>query len=97
MKTITETYNIFTYDELAKPAQDAVVNQVIQDWIECDDIAVPDEARAMYDKAYLQSERMRTPWFFGEYIWEYCKNFVLNEAKRSYYLMSGKWYSFIDD
>jgi hypothetical protein len=96
MKTITDVYNVFTYDELGDKAQMAVVNQTIQDWIECPD-TMPYEAREDYYKAEKQANRMQTPWFFGEIIWEYCKGFVLNEAKQSYYLASGKWHSFIDD
>jgi hypothetical protein len=98
MKTITETFDVFTYDELCKTAQDAVVNQIIQDWIECPD-CIPDfeEVASQYDKACQKSEEMRTPWFLGEYIWEYCHDFVISEAKQSYYLASGKWYCPIDE
>jgi hypothetical protein len=96
MKTITETFYVFTYDELPKPAQGSIVNQIIQDWIEHPDL-VSEGAYRLYNKAGEQSERLRTPWFFGEYIWEYCKEFVLGEAKQSYYLASGKWHSFIED
>jgi hypothetical protein len=96
MKTITETFDVFKYDELCKTAQDAVVNQTIQDWIECPDIINPD-AVERYGRAVKKSEQMQTPWFLGEYIWEDLKQFILEEAKQSYYLASGKWHSFIED
>jgi hypothetical protein len=96
MKTITDVYNVFTYDELCKTAQDSVINQIIQDWIECPDIINLD-AVEKYERAVKKSEQMQTPWFLGEYIWEDLKQFILEEAKQSYYLPSGKWHSFIED
>jgi hypothetical protein len=95
MKTITDVYNVFTYDELGIISKNRVINDTINGWIECPEL-VPNDAIDLYNKAIKKSEQMLTPWFLGECIWELCERFVLEEVKQHYYLPSGKWNRPID-
>jgi hypothetical protein len=70
MKTITRRNNLFKYDELSQDAKDTAISNEIAYFIDCvnyDDMS--DAMRKACDKA----ESMRTPWFVGEYIYDYCK------------------------
>lgn len=41
-------------------------------------------------KACLQAEKMLTPWFTGSYIWEYCREDILEELNLNEYEKDGE-------
>ena len=96
MKTITVTIDLYTYDELDETSQNTAINDLINAWMDVPDL-VPEEARKEYDRACNDAEAMQTPWFCGEYIWDYCKEWVLNVAKEVYYTEDGKYHSWIEE
>lgn len=96
MITITETKELFTFDELEHDAKDKAINEVINDWMESESF-VPEDALELYNKAGVVSEQMQTPWFWGSYIWEYCEEFVLRECNSAYYLSTGKFYKWMEE
>ena len=85
MKTVT--IPIFEYDELPKETQEKIINESIEYMLE---INWPSEA---FQKACAKAEAMRTPWFVGEYIWEDCKEEVLNLCREHSYFRYGKIYT----
>lgn len=68
------------YRELSKEAKEKAICDRIELWI--DTIPIDKVSHhSNYYRAYKESERMRTPWFFGEYIYEYCKNQLEKELR----------------
>lgn len=89
MRTATKTYKVYTFDELDQKGRDKAIDNEIQYWIEmsnCESQDVPDEIK----HAGEQAEKMQTPWFFSSYIWEYAKDFILENCKNYEYLSSGE-------
>jgi hypothetical protein len=87
MKSVTKTYDVYDYDELSGEAQNKVINDTVRFLLEVteyDDLS-PDMRRAV-DK----SEQMQTPWFVGEYVWDYAQDEVVMVAKSYKYLSTGE-------
>jgi hypothetical protein len=89
MQKITKEYTIYEFDELDKEAQDYAIDSLISLYIKC----MPyDEMSPDMKKACTKAEEMKTPWFTGEYIWEYCEDEIMEELKRHTYYEDGKVY-----
>jgi hypothetical protein len=96
MITITETKELYTFAELSKIAQSNAINDLVQIWCEIPG-EVPDDAQEAYDRAGRDSESMQTPWFFAEYVYDYCKEQIMRELSYLYFLKSGTFYRFIEE
>jgi hypothetical protein len=65
-----------TFDELTKEEQERAIEQEMSQWLEAilvgafcfDDEANGDTLQAAIDDAIARANRMRTPWFAGEYV-----------------------------
>jgi hypothetical protein len=88
MRKVNVTYQVYSFDELAKTVQDKVINDEIEAWREIyqDEKDMPEGMM----KAIQDADRMQTPWFTGSYIWDYCKDEVLACCKEYDYLASGE-------
>lgn len=86
MKTIE--LKVYEYNELSENAQNVVLSELVNDWIEAEWF-VPDDAREGYDKAVKEMERMQTPWFLGEAIFEYCHEQIMAMATSRMYFING--------
>ena len=75
---------LIEFNKLSKESQDCVINSVITTIIDTTDFGQLHKNSKLY-KAYRDCTKMKTPWFLGEYIWEYCKSMVLKECKRWLY------------
>ena len=68
---------VYQFSELSKEAQDKAINDCINDMIQY-------ESHDHYEnwpefkKAVDKAEQMQTPWFTGSYVWDYCKDGILN-------------------
>lgn len=89
MRTVTQSINVYEFDELEGTAQERAVNDYIKYIMEdySDDVLTDNMKRAV-DKA----EQMQTPWFVGEYIWEYAKEEVLELCRQYEYTENGKYF-----
>jgi hypothetical protein len=83
MKTITKNFEVYSFDELKKDAQNKVINDTVGFIMETG-FLTPD-----IKKAVKMADDMRTPWFTGEYIWDYAKEDVLEIVKDYEYLVDG--------
>ena len=72
---------IFTFDELSENGRETAINNFIKEIIETGFM----NDSEFYKKASEKAEQMRTPWFFGSYLWEYGEVYLLEELKRYYY------------
>ena len=84
MITVTKTFELYEFDELFKEAQDKAVNDHIEYIIETMDENSP------YYHCAEEMERMQTPWFLGECIYDTHKEDIING------LQHGGWYFFKD-
>lgn len=96
MITVTETKELYTYSELTVPAQFTAINQLVNAWIDMPPL-VPEDAQEAYDKAGRDAERMQTPWFFGEYIYDYCREQIMRELNEGYFTKDGEFYKQIEE
>mgnify|MGYP000937857675 CR=1 FL=1 len=87
MKEVTVTYKVYTFDELSEEARERAINDEIKFYLEAYSYEdIPEEMQHAIDKA----EKMQTPWFTGEYIWEDCKEFILDGCRQYDYTADGK-------
>ena len=81
---------VYNYDELSDTIKEKVLENTINSWSELPlDIFMPD---SNIHKAYAKAEEMQTPWFYGSYIYEYCKDELLMEIRQYEYFKDGTIY-----
>jgi phosphodiesterase/alkaline phosphatase D-like protein len=94
MKTVTKTYKVYKFDELSDKAQTrAIIDEVNHfantiDW-SCEEY-IPDYVQKAIDK----SEEMKTPWFFGDYIYEYGKDMIALQLEDYEFYESGEIHNY---
>ena len=91
METIIKKINIYKYDELEETAKNRVINKYIEEIILTTDFSMLDKRSNLY-RAFKESEKMQTPWFLGQYIWEYCEKQILKTLKSHKYYENGGLY-----
>ena len=82
MREITVTTKVYKFNELSKKAKDRAIVEHIQFWIE----TIPyEEMAGNLKKAVNEAERLQTPWFTHEIVYDYCKDEVIDEIKLNDY------------
>lgn len=77
------------FDELSEKVKERVINDFISLLIDITDFSTLSHNSNLY-RAYKESDKMKTPWFIGEYIWEYCEKQILKELRKYRYTKEGK-------
>ena len=92
MEVITKEYKVFEFDELSEEARERAISDHIAFWLE---IIPYEEATGNFKKAIDKAEKLRTPWFTGGYVYDYCKEEVIEEIKLNGYTFTadGKIFS----
>lgn len=85
MKTILPL-NIKCYEfrELSSEAQEKVINEHINFWMNTKEYN--EEDKGNFEKAIDKADSMHTPWFTGCYIYDYCKDEIIEEIEINNYL-----------
>ena len=96
MKKITVEISLYEFDELDEDGKLTAINEIIGDWLNYPEL-VPLNANKGYILAIDECERMLTPWFASQAIFDYCKSEVMRELRKSFYTNMGEWYSPIDE
>lgn len=93
MRKIEQT--VYSFDELSKDAQNNAISNHIQLWLDIKDIEEEKSKNSNFYKAFVKSEEMRTPWFLGSYVYEYCRDDIVAELKEMEleFYPNGKIYS----
>ena len=86
MKKITKEYEVYSYDELLPVAKDKAVSDYIQFLM---DVIPYEQLDGNLKKAVDKAEDMKTPWFTASYVWEYCKDEIIEGCKQYEYLNDG--------
>ena len=84
----TKIIELIEFDELSDEVQESVIDDTIRFIIDTTDFDKLNKNTKLY-KAYKACEKMSTPWFLGQYIWEYCKKMVLKTCKGWLYSEDG--------
>jgi hypothetical protein len=82
MKIITKKYEVYKFEELNKKAQDKAISDEIRFMVETISY---EEANTNLKKAYDKAEEMMTPWFTESYIYDYCKDEIIETIKINEY------------
>lgn len=86
------TVNVYSFDELQKDVQDAVIEKRISEMVEYE-WEDHYENWPEFKKAIDRSEQLQTPWFTGAYVWDNCKKEILQELAQWQYFKDGKIYT----
>ena len=85
MKKISRiTYEAYEFKDLDETAKEKVISEHINFWIDIKEMNK--ENPGNFERAVKDAERNRTPWFLGSYIYDYCKEEIIDEIKASNYL-----------
>lgn len=84
MEETKREIELFKFKELNKDVQESVINSTIDRLIETTDFSKLNHNSNMY-KAYKRSVNLKTPWFLGQFIWEYCEKAVRKMLNEFYY------------
>lgn len=74
----------YEFNELSEEAQEKAITEHINFWMNVREY--DGECPGNYEKAIDKAENMQTPWFLGSYIWEYCKDEIIEEIEINNYL-----------
>ena len=78
---IKET-KVYKFDELTDRAKEEAISDHINFLLE---VTEYDQASDNFKKAIDKAEAMQTPWFTGSYVYEYCKDEVIENIKINEY------------
>lgn len=81
-KKVTRNYEVYTFDELSPEAQGKAIGDQIAFELE---VTPYEEMSESMKKAVDKAEKMQTPWFTGEYVWDYCKDEIIENIKLNEY------------
>ncbi len=89
MRTTTKEFTLYKFDELTKKAQERAINNEVEFWIMLENSGDTD-LPPFVTKAVKEAERMHTPWFFGQIIWDEGQKEILQSLRDQEYLASGE-------
>ena len=88
MRKVKITYNVYDFDELSEAGRNKAINSEIA----CTMELAYEDLTYNQKKAVDEAERMQTPWFTGEYIWEYAKEEIEDLCRTNDYLEDGTYF-----
>lgn len=92
MRTITKKYNIYEFNELKEEIKEQVINNYIDLYIyEKTAEKEPHKNSNLY-KAIKKARDLQTPWFLGQFVFDYCEKDILKEVKKYEYYKNGGLY-----
>ena len=83
--------NIYKFKELKEEIQEKVICNYIDELIATTDFEEISKNSNMY-KAYKKAEKMQTPWFIGQYIWQFCEDRILKDLNKLEFEKDGEIY-----
>lgn len=89
MKIVTKEYEVYKYNELTDNGKNKAMSDYIESLIEIMPFEDLSHDSNFY-KAYKECNRMGTPWFIGEYIYEYCKDELEKDLSDCDFLVDGE-------
>ena len=93
MQTITVKYEVYDFDELDEDAKNKAISEHIQFLIE----VYNGDEKDMIHPCVLEAERLQTPWFLGQIIYEQCKDRIIEDIKVNEYRFNKDGTLFTED
>ena len=87
MQIISRNYQVYPFCELSTDAQNRAISDHIEFWLHIrsyDDEPEKSNFKTAIDKA----EAMQTPWFTGSYVYDYCKDEIIDEIELNEYVFT---------
>ena len=95
MKTICKSFDVYPFIELTEDAQNKAINDHINFWLEIK--SYEDEPKnSNFKKACDKAESMQTPWFAPCYVYDYCKDEIIEEIEINEYVFTAEGHLFND-
>ena len=91
MIEIVKKIKIYDFKELDQNIQENIINDFINMIVEMTNFEKLNKNSNLY-KAYKKCKELQTPWFLGQYIWDYDKKNILKMCKSYNYLKNGEIY-----
>lgn len=91
MEEVIRKIKVYKFDELSKVVQESIINKVVSILVDTTNFEELNKNSNLY-KAYKKANEMMTPWFIGQYIWDYDKKNILKMCKSYNYLNNGEIY-----
>lgn len=76
----------YEFDELSEEVQEKVIGEFVSMWTEFKEY--DEKNKGNFEKAIDMAERMQTPWFANSYVYDYCKDEIINDINLNFYLFS---------
>ncbi len=84
---------VYEFKELNEETQNKVINNTIDFITSITNFETINKNTNFY-KAYKKAEELQTPWFLGQYLWDYAKNQILKMCKQYYYFKDGEIFNY---
>lgn len=78
----------YEFEDLSEKAKGRVLSEQINLWLETREYRT--KHKGNYERAIDKAEEMKTPWFAGEYVLEYCEKELIRDIKANKYLFNEK-------
>jgi hypothetical protein len=86
MEKVTKEYDVYQFNELGEVARKRAIESAISFYME----SVPyEEMSTTMQQACDKADDMRTPWFTGSYIWDYCEDEIIESCEGYEYTEDG--------
>lgn len=89
--TITKKYEVYEFDELSDEAKGCAISDLLMMITDMPEL-YPD-LKDEINKAQDKVERMYTPWFFTNYLWEVAEEKILEILSQGAYLKDGTFFN----
>lgn len=87
---ITTEYEVYEFNELTSEAQSCAIHDVLMSITNVPELYP--ELENEIAKAQDKCDKLYTPWFFTEYLWEFAKNKILKIVSQGAYLKDGTFF-----
>ena len=87
---VTTEYEVYEFNELTSEAKSRAIHDVLMSITDVPEIypELEDEITKAQDKC----EKLYTPWFFTQYLWEFAEDKILKILSQGVYLKDGTFF-----
>lgn len=88
MKKVTIVYEVYDFNELTEDAKNSAITDLLMSIHDVPELYP--ELEEEINKAQDKCEKLYTPWFFTQYLWEFAEDKLLEILQQDIYLKTGK-------
>jgi len=85
IQAINKSFKLSAYEfkDLSEQAKNKVFDEYITFWLE---VTPYEEMNGNFKKAVDRANQLQTPWFTGSYVYDFCKDEIIEEIELNHYL-----------